>query len=89
MKQELIEKYKDDCLRLILIDGEFEVKQMIGDETNPIHLLWMLEQIEHNTDQSETKKHRWLGYIQGVLVCKKVFTVVEERDYTRDFLNGE
>ena len=43
MKQELIEKYKDDCLRFILIDSDFEVKQMIGDETNPIHLLWMLE----------------------------------------------
>ncbi len=66
-----------------------EIKQMVGNETDPIHMLWMLDQIENDNKQSETKKHRWLGYIQGVLTCKKVFTVTEEREYTRSIFNGE
>lgn len=89
MNQELIEKYKNDCKSLINGFEIVEIKQMEGDETNPIHLLWMLDQIQNNEEQSITKKHRWLGYIQGVLVCSNVFSVVEERDYTRSILNGE
>ena len=48
-----------------------------------------LDQIQNNVEQSITKKHRWLGYIQGVLVCLNVFSVSEEREYTRKILNGE
>lgn len=89
MNDELIEKYKKDCLTLIGDTSIIEIKQLEGDETNPIHLLWMLDQIQNNVEQSITKKHRWLGYIQGVLVCLNVFSVSEEREYTRKILNGE
>ena len=85
----LIEKYRKDCYKLINTGKNINPQQLIGDETNPIHLLWMLDQIEYNSDQSETKKHRWLGYIQGVLVCKGSFTVVDERNYTRNILDGK
>lgn len=90
MNLDLLEKYRNDCRNLIE-DNHFvtEVVQMEGDETNPIHLLWMLDQIQNDPTQSITKKHRWLGYIQGVLVCKKVFEVLEEREYTRSILNGD
>lgn len=86
--KDLIEKYRKDCYNLINLTN-VSPKQLIGDETNPVHLLWMLDQIEYNTEQSETKKHRWLGYIQGVLVCKGSFTVLEERNYTRNILDGK
>lgn len=86
--KDLIEKYRKDCYNLINLTN-VSPKQLIGDETNPVHLLWMLDQIEYNTEQSETKKHRWLGYIQGVLVCKGSFTVLEERNYTRSILDGK
>ena len=89
MNDELIEKYKKDCLSLIDKSSIIEIKQLEGDETNPIHLLWMLDQIQNNEEQSITKKHRWLGYIQGVLVCSNVFSVREEREYTRSIFNGE
>ena len=59
-----------------------------GDETNDIHLLWMLHELTNNTEQSETKKHRWLGYIQGVMTVKSYITVLEEREFTRSILNG-
>lgn len=59
-----------------------------GDETNDVHLLWMLKQIRYNESQSETKKHRWLGFVQGVMVSKGYLTVAEERGLTRPILNG-
>lgn len=59
-----------------------------GCETEDYHLLWMLQELIHNKEQSETKKHRWLGFIQGVIISKGYSTVTEERLMTRDILNG-
>ena len=61
---------------------------MEGDELNPIHLLWMLKEIELNQEQSLTKKHRWLGFVQGVIITKGWTTVLNERDATRDAFDG-
>lgn len=58
------------------------------DQTSDRHLLWMLYQIKFNDDQSLTKKHRWLGFIQGVMIMKGYITVSDERDQTRDIFNG-
>lgn len=60
-----------------------------NDETNDIHLSWMLNQIRYNTTQSETKKHRWLGYVQGVMICKGYLNVSIERELTRNIFNGK
>ena len=40
-------------------------------------------------EQSETKKYRWLGFVQGTVISKKYTTVVDERNNTRDILNGK
>lgn len=85
----LVKKYKSICESLVKSDFDVEIKQLENDEQNPIHLLWMLNEIEFNNDQSETKKHRWLGYIQGILISKGVFNVIDERNSTRDILNGK
>ena len=86
---ELLEKYKKDCISLLPPNSVLSIEQKPGDETNPIHLIWMLQQIKDNTEMSQTKRHRWLGYIQGVLVMKGVFSVEEEREYTRPIFNGD
>lgn len=65
-----------------------KIKPMPGEETHDIHLLWMLSEIKENRHQTLTKKHRWLGYIQGVMTSKGYITVTEERELTRDILNG-
>lgn len=65
-----------------------EIKPLEGDETNDIHLLWMLHELLLNKEQSITKKHRWLGYVQGVMIAKKYITVLQERELTRNILNG-
>jgi len=57
-------------------------------ETSSEHLLWMLDELAGNLEQSATKKHRWLGFIQGCLIAYGVTTVQAERDYTRGVFNG-
>lgn len=48
------------------------------------HLRWMIEQIRSGVVQGE-KSHRWLGFIQGVLIREDHFKVNEERDFTRPY----
>lgn len=85
---ELLDKYKKDCISLLPPNSVLSIEQKPGDETNPIHLIWMLQQIKDDSEMSQTKRHRWLGYIQGVLVMKGVFSVEEEREYTHPIFNG-
>ena len=85
---ELLDKYKKDCISLLPPNSVLSIEQKPGDETDPIHLIWMLQQIKDDSEMSQTKRHRWLGYIQGVLVMKGVFSVEEEREYTRPIFNG-
>ena len=57
-------------------------------KTKTSHLIWMLESIRDNSEMSLTKKHRWLGYIQGIMVSHGILDVVEERDSTREIFRG-
>lgn len=59
-----------------------------GDTTSLEHLLWMCEHCIQRIPQgmSVDKYSRWMGYIQGVLVCKKLTTVENERNTTRPWL---
>ena len=82
MNEELLIRY-----RTILnsVTNELPDKEYISKE----HLFWMLEEIEYNEEQSLTKKHRWLGYIQGILIAFGILDVDEERNITRPLLNGD
>ena len=77
---ELRQRYFD------LLDAE-----PVEDSTKPFenaHLSWMLVKLSEE-DMSETKKHRWLGYIQGVMAMKEHINVNDERDATRDVFKGK
>ena len=90
--KSIIEKYADILINKMIESGWYavlEVKPLEGDETNDIHLLWMLNQLLSNKSQSETKKHRWLGYIQGIMTVKGYINVLEERELTRNIFKGE
>ena len=65
-----------------------EPKNNTDAPTSEQHLAWMLVELG-STEMSETKKHRWLGYIQGCMVMKNLITVQEERDLTRGIFNGK
>lgn len=58
------------------------------DKTSGEHIIWMLEQLAKDKKQSVTKKHRWLGFIQGVLIANGVTSVDAERELTRGIFNG-
>lgn len=52
------------------------------------HLAWMLTELQTNDTQSLTKKHRWLGCVQGIMIAQGMITVNDERDATRNIFNG-
>ena len=85
---ELLNRYRYKCIQLLPPNAILEIKQEVGNETSPQHLIWMLQQIQSDDSMSSTKRHRWLGYIQGILVSKQSFSVQDEREYTRDIFNG-
>lgn len=64
-----------------------------GDPTSLDHLLWMcehcLKNISDASGMSVDKFSRWMGYIQGVLVCKGLTTVEAERNTTRPWLRND
>ena len=78
---ELCERY----LNMLLAADYFSVDAF----DNTAHLVWMLKELQSNDEQSLTKKHRWLGYIQHALIAQKLTTVTIERDFTRNIFNGE
>lgn len=58
------------------------------DKTELSHILKLIDILRTDETQSITKKHRWLGFIQGVLVFRGLTTVDRERDFTRNIFNG-
>lgn len=63
-------------------------KEIEGVDYNTKHLQWMLEELQYNREQTVTKKHRWLGFIQGVMIANGLITVEDERNLTRGIFNG-
>lgn len=78
--------YKDLLYRYYKLLAE--VKDFGEGYTHRLHLIWMIEELNNNPDMSETKKHRWLGYIQGVMTAHEVLDVEQERNATREVFKG-
>lgn len=66
-----------------------EPQNCIENPTSTVHLAWMLTEIQHNDTMSDTKKNRWLGYVQGCMTCLGLLDVQTERDATRQIFNGK
>lgn len=65
-----------------------------GDTTSPEHLLWMVEHCiprvrDDGRGMSIDKYSRWLGYIQGCLICRGWTTVETERNRTRPWFTSK
>jgi hypothetical protein len=77
-------------LAMIRVDqGRDWNEDRFGDKTSVGHIKWMLEELESNMEQSITKKHRWLGFIQGLLIAYGFTTVDREREMTRELFRGD
>lgn len=88
--------YPDICQRyrrmaVTAIEGRAVSNTALPSEFQAPHLMVMLEQIQFTktTQQSESKKHRWLGFVQAAIIAQGWSTVQVERDFTRDIFNGE
>lgn len=59
-----------------------------GDKDAPTwtipYLIWMIEQIILHPEWEIDKAHRWVGYIQGVMVARGYVTVDDERERVRN-----
>ena len=81
---KVAERYRD------LLEERCEVVKCTPEDPSAnYHLLWMLQEILHNEQQSITKKHRWLGCVQGIIIMKGYTSVQKERDATRDVFDGD
>lgn len=70
-----------------------ETEKPDGDPTSLNHLLWMcefcLKNISIGGGMSTDKFSRWMGYIQGVMIMRKLTTVEDERNTTRPWLRSD
>ena len=73
----------------VLEDFGYVQNNIPEGSTEPSHLLWMLYELRVNKDMSETKKHRWLGFIQGCMIKDGFINLCDERTRTRPILNGK
>ena len=67
---------------LLLIDKTASHDQH-AETTSIPYLLWMCHEIINHKQWSEDKAHRWVGYIQGVMVAKGWSTVAVEGERVR------
>lgn len=51
------------------------------------HLRWMLKEIKEGRIVGSAA-HRWLGYVQGMMVARRYTTLENERNLTRDYFKG-
>ena len=65
---------------LVRLSNMAEIDSVEDDDCKLSHLQYMCQQIVDAEDWSVTKMHRWVGYVQGVLVTRKYSSVQTERD---------
>ena len=60
-----------------------EEKKNLFDNSDPNtqleNLIWMCKQVQTQEDWPSSKRHRWLGYVQGVLIALGISTVEDEK----------
>lgn len=79
---EIINRY-DNILKSL----GYKVEEKSNPGTSGEHLRWMLGKL--NEHENPFKAHRWLGFIQGVMIREGWVTVTSERNFTRGkFING-
>lgn len=54
------------------------------------YLIWMCQKIIENADDwEEDKTHLWIGYVQGVMVCRQLTTVENQRNLVRELKTAQ
>lgn len=83
--EEWIHVLLDSYRKLILLEyNEPKPSHFNYAKLTKNHLLWMCDELIKYTDTG--KRHRWLGYIQGVLAMDGCLSVQREMDVTRELI---
>jgi len=91
--KQLLTQYDDELSKMrvkprIVKDycGDIGVKGLQDDMNQMAHLRYMMSQMldDEETEWSDTKTNRWLGFVQGVLWCNKLRGILELRDESRN-----
>lgn len=76
--------YPDILRRYASILNCNNYRQNLSDPCSNEHLMWMLVELDRK-EMHEMTKHRWLGYVQGVMISRNLTTLDIERDLTRGY----
>lgn len=83
MFQELFDYYLD-----IIRDMKSDDLN-IADDCNRDSLIRLVVEAKENTSKYPAHKlHRWLGFVQGILISTGEITVSSEREYTRPIFHS-
>lgn len=85
-------EYYADLIRSKGYQAQNHAALVGGDPTHPEHLLWMCEHCktqvrDDGQGMAVDKYSRWLGFIQGCLICRGWTTVEAERNRTRPWFS--
>ena len=85
---ELCQRYRR--MAVDALEGRSASNHSLPSEFQASHLMVMLEQLQFSpmAQQSLSKKHRWLGFVQAACIAQGWTDVQTERDHTRDIFNG-
>lgn len=77
-----------DRYRVTLLNEGFDPKRnekgayACGDDELFGHVLWMCEEI-YKGEMGIEKAFRWLGFVQGVLYAKNIFSISEMKQHNK------
>ena len=80
---EILNRLSDWKSVIFLAQFYKEVIEVTDEDTK--HLIWMCDQIL--SFDNFGKANRWLGFIQGVLFARKIFTIDELRKHVKDAID--
>lgn len=72
----------------MLVTHEVTVSARLGPDVHRRALQLCQHAAAHMHEIAEDKANRWLGFIQGVLICASVVDIEDERDYTRPLFHA-
>lgn len=87
MSLDCVQKVATRYATLLRQNGVEPQQEEEGGTSLP-HLLWMLDQLIAPSTMSLTKRHRWLGFIQGCMIKDGLLNLQEERLNTRAIFDG-
>lgn len=85
---DILKRYDDMCSRhesRISNDFDEENYGELVAGTSLRHLRWMLREIPTLEETDSHKAHRWIAFVQTVLIMSGFTSVMKERDFTRPY----